>query len=102
MSAVATMKITMLMTVIMKAVPRSRQAAGRGEHDSAISGRARRPSWLTTPYSAMPEVAGCIPMPQPRTTTQTTPMFHGPNGTLEPIPERIRYNALPRNTTCPG
>ena len=50
----------------------------------------------------MPDVAGMFAMPQPRTMTHSTPMFHGPNGTLAPMPERISHEVGPRMTERPG
>ena len=50
----------------------------------------------------MPDVAGMFAIPQPRTTTQSTPMFHGPNGTLAPMPERISHEVGPRRIERPG
>ncbi|MCU0504341.1 MAG: hypothetical protein MUE82_00995 [Chloroflexi bacterium] len=40
--------------------------------------------------------------PQPRTITQRTPIFHGPNGMLEPMPDRISHDEVPRRTDSPG
>jgi hypothetical protein len=57
---------------------------------SAMAGVASRLSWLMIPYSAMPDVAARIGTSQPRRTTHSTPMFHGPIGTLAPMPDRIR------------
>ena len=69
---------------------------------TAISGRNRRLISLTTPYRAIPVVAGALGIPQPRITTQTTPMFQGPNGTLAPIPARISQDIVPRMTDRPA
>jgi hypothetical protein len=68
----------------------------------ANRGRKRRPRMFTTPYSATPDVAAAFPMPQPRTMTHRTPMFHGPNGTLAPMPARINQDIAPRTTCNPG
>ena len=57
---------------------------------TAKSGSANRVRVLMIPYRATPDVADWAEIPQPRNTTQTTPMFHGPNGRLDPIPDRIR------------
>ncbi len=35
-------------------------------------------------------------MPQPRITTQRTPMFQGPKGTLAPMPARMSHDIAPR------
>jgi len=47
-------------------------------------------------------VADWSDTPQPRSTTQVTPMFHGPNGRLGPMPDRIRYASVPRTSDRPG
>ena len=69
---------------------------------SANKGRNRRLSSLTMPYRAMPDVAGMFAMPHPRMTTHKTPIFHGPNGTLAPMPDRINQEVGPRMIERPG
>src|SRR6185369_3518227 len=69
---------------------------------TANNGRNRRLNSLTIPYRAMPEVAGILGTPQPRMTTHRTPMFQGPNGTLEPMPDRISQDVGPRMIETPG
>ncbi len=69
---------------------------------TAASGRNSRLISLTMPYSAMPDVATRFGMPQPRSTTHRTPMFHGPSGMLLPMPDRISQDWVPRLTDNPG
>ena len=105
MSAVATTNAMALMIAIAHAVsafcaPARAPVAARTT--TANNGRNRRLSSLTIPYRAMPDVAGMFATPQPRTTTHRTPMFHGPNGTLEPMPDRISHDVGPRMIERPG
>ena len=68
----------------------------------AIGARASRLSWSKMPYSATPALAAWAGRPQPRMTTQSTPMFHGPNGMLAPMPARISQASVPRRRVSPG
>ena len=61
-----------------------------------------RLSWSKMPYRRMPPVVSAIGRPQPRMTTHSTAMFHGPRGMLAPIPVRIRYDWSPRSRPRPG
>jgi len=105
MRMTATTKATALTIAIVQALPAFSlpvRSPVTAMVMTAKSGRNRRLSSWTTPYRAMPDVAGMFGTPQPRTTTQTTPMFQGPNGTLAPIPLRISHDVGPRRTESPG
>ncbi len=93
----------MPMIAIQKAAPRAgSKPPVAARMSKAIEGRANRPRVFTIPNTATPDVAASSGTPHPRMTTHTTPRFHGPNGMLDPMPERIRYAALPRSGVKPG
>ena len=69
---------------------------------SAPRGRQRRLRVFVMPYSAMPDVAATFVMPHPRMTIHRTPMFQGPNGMLEPMPERMSQDWAPRTAESPA